>query len=125
MDENGAAVKSVDPRAVDAATGFMPESNMNFMGGMIDMLVHMHRTISPWWSKQRDAELRAFWKDGESGSIVMGLAQNKLATIPILQEMVTLMEKLDSLSEDMPPFEGTDQEKQVLAQYLFRLSRKK
>ena len=50
---------------------------------------------------------------------------DKLATIPSLQEMVTLMEKLDSLSEDMPPFEGTDQEKQALAQYLFRLSRKK
>ena len=43
----------------------------------------MNQTVSPWWSQQRDMELRAFWKDGSSGSIVMGLAQNKLATIPI------------------------------------------
>lgn len=83
MEENGTVVKAVDPRAIEAATGLSQDSGMAFMGGLVDILVHMNRTISPWWSKQRDMELRAFWKDGESGSIVMGLAQNKLATIPI------------------------------------------
>jgi hypothetical protein len=49
--------------------------------GLVDIYIHTLNEISPWWSRQRDSELRAFWKDGQSASIVMGLAQNKLATV--------------------------------------------
>ena len=76
--------KALDERAVQLATGFMSDPSQAFMGGLIDILVQINKTVSPWWSKRRDSELRAFWKDGHYGSIVMGLAQNKLATIPIL-----------------------------------------
>ena len=76
--------KALDERTVQMATGLVPDASMAFMGGLIDVLVQVNKTVSPWWSKRRDAELRSFWKDGGSGSIVMGLAQNKLATIPIL-----------------------------------------
>ena len=75
--------KTLDPQTLDLATGFKGGDNTSFMSGLVDIFIHMVKDISPWWSRQRDAELRAFWKDGQSASIVMGLAQNKLATIPI------------------------------------------
>jgi hypothetical protein len=74
--------KSVE-QAVEVATGFQAESASFFLNGLVDIYIHTLNEISPWWSRQRDSELRAFWKDGQSASIVMGLAQNKLATIPI------------------------------------------
>lgn len=82
IDEKPIMEKSVE-QAVDVATGFESSDGAFFLGGLVDIYIHMLNEVSPWWSRQRDAELRAFWKDGQSASIVMGLAQNKLATIPI------------------------------------------
>lgn len=42
--------------------------------------------ISPWWSRQRDVELRAFWQDGQQASGIMYRAQNKIASIPFKVE---------------------------------------
>jgi mono/diheme cytochrome c family protein len=49
----------------------------------------------------------------------------KLSAIRTLPDMVTLIERLDSISEDMPPFEGNQKEKEALAKYLYNVSRKK
>lgn len=74
----------LDERAVELATGFEPGNAAgSLLGGLVDFYIHTIKDVSPWWSTYRDAELRHFWKDGQSGSVVMGLAQNKLATIPI------------------------------------------
>lgn len=51
--------------------------------------------------------------------------EKKLASISTLQEMVALIGTLDTISEDMPPFEGTEEEKAALAKYLLQVSRRK
>jgi mono/diheme cytochrome c family protein/cytochrome bd-type quinol oxidase subunit 1 len=38
-----------------------------------------------------------------------------------IDEITNILGKLDSLNEDMPAFEGNDQEKKALAEYLFKL----
>lgn len=75
--------KDVDPSVVNMATGFVQDAQMPGVSDLIGTFVHHVKTIAPWWSKIRDVQLRSFWKDGESASIVMGKAQNKLASIPI------------------------------------------
>lgn len=75
--------KDVDQSVVDLATGFLQDAQISGVSDMIGMFVRHVKTIAPWWSRNRDNQLRSFWKDGESASIVMGKAQNKLASIPI------------------------------------------
>jgi mono/diheme cytochrome c family protein len=49
----------------------------------------------------------------------------KLGQVKGIGEISDMLGKLDELSEDMPPFEGTEEEKKALADYLNRLRSKK
>jgi len=49
----------------------------------------------------------------------------KMKTVESIDEIVEMLGKLEQLNEDMPPFEGTDEEKKALADYLNRLRSEK
>jgi mono/diheme cytochrome c family protein len=49
----------------------------------------------------------------------------KLGQVKSIDEISDMLGMLDELSEDMPPFEGTEEEKKALAEYLNRLRSKK
>jgi hypothetical protein len=49
----------------------------------------------------------------------------KLKQVESINEIVDMLGKLEQLNEDMPPFEGTDEEKKALADYLNRLRSEK
>jgi len=55
--------------------------------------------------------------DGEDG------IQNKIEKYRDYEEIWEILGKLEELSEDMLPFEGTDAEKQALAKYLLKLKK--
>lgn len=48
-----------------------------------------------------------------------------LKRIKSVEEILEILGKLDKLNEDMPPFEGSDEEKKILAEYLNELRSKK
>ncbi len=49
----------------------------------------------------------------------------KLKEKKTLEEILEMLGKLDTLNEDMPPFEGSEEEKKILAEYLEKLRSKK
>lgn len=69
--------------SINVATGFSPDNaTVGRMEDLIGQMVYIAKEIPPWWSRARDIALRSFWKDGQQGSAMMYLAQNKLAGIP-------------------------------------------
>ena len=49
----------------------------------------------------------------------------KMKTVKNIDEIVEMLGRLEQLNEDMPPFEGTNEEKKALAEYLNRLRSEK
>jgi len=72
-------------KLIAAATGTPTASaeERAFWGDLFQMYDVFIGKVSPWWSRQRDRELRQFWKDGLYGSALMTLAQSKIASMPM------------------------------------------
>ena len=64
------------------STGFESETS-DISRDFFSFHLLVAKDISPWWSRQRDSELRTFWKDGAQGGSLMYRAQSKLAAIPL------------------------------------------
>jgi len=77
-------------KLIEVATG-TPDDAMRqelFWDNLFSAYSQYVEEVSPWWSPQRDAELRLFWKDGLYGSALMTLAQSKLASMPMKVEAI-------------------------------------
>ena len=75
--------KQIDERIVSMATGYEAEPTTDWLGDLVGVLVREIHNVAPWWSRARDIQLREYWKDGQILSEVMGIAQSKLASIPM------------------------------------------
>jgi hypothetical protein len=50
--------------------------------GLLFWLANAGQIIDPWWSKNRDAQLRNFWKDSDHFSGAIYMMSSKLASVP-------------------------------------------
>lgn len=76
-------MQSVVERSMAMATGHKVNEATPFSLDNLIKYARIHNIIPPWWSVNRDAAMREFWKDGAYLGSIMGLAQIKLANIPI------------------------------------------
>jgi len=52
------------------------------VGGLLFSLQRAGELISPWWSKQRDRDLDAFWEQSDHVSGSIGMLVAKVVTVP-------------------------------------------
>lgn len=79
------AKKEVKPEALQqvADLAIEPQSRDRFAGmPLMIMFAKAGELISPWWSKQRDDELRRFWKQVDMISGALYMMESRLTTIP-------------------------------------------
>lgn len=89
MPDNDVVIKTSQKieDAIDR-TSQLSETEANPLQSFAWNLVKVSDGLAPWWSRQRDIELRTLWKDGGYLSSVMFSAVSKITNIPIRVEAV-------------------------------------
>jgi hypothetical protein len=75
-DLDAAQRQSIQSRAHD------PRSDLG-VGGLLVYMSRAGELVSPWWSTQRDIDLREFWKGSDHMSGSMALLTDKVVNIPV------------------------------------------